>query len=115
LLELNRKSKIVNRKSRIVWFNPTAAAGRSFDCVEHRLAAQAILEIGMRRFASASADLRELTQMTVYREDPYLQTQRALTDARLSIAQKDLALARTKLEEPAGGTPGRATHGESIR
>jgi DNA-binding CsgD family transcriptional regulator len=79
-------------------------------CLAYRAAAK----IGMRRFASAGADLRELTQMTVYREDPYLQTQRALTDARLSIAQKDLTLARAKLEEPAGGTPGRATHGERL-
>ncbi|HKO75118.1 MAG TPA: LuxR C-terminal-related transcriptional regulator [Gaiellaceae bacterium] len=79
-------------------------------CLAYRAAAK----IGMRRLVSAGADLSDLMQMTVYREDPYLQTQRALTDARLSIAQRDLALARAKLEEPSRGNPSAATHGERI-
>lgn len=79
-------------------------------CLAYRAAAK----VGIRRFASASTDLTDLTQITVYREDPYLQTQRALTDARLSIAQKDLARARARLEEPSRGKPSPATYGERI-
>jgi LuxR family transcriptional regulator, maltose regulon positive regulatory protein len=79
-------------------------------CLAYRAAAK----IGLRQLASASADLSHLTRMTAYREDPYLQTQRALTDARLSIAQKDLASARATLEEPSQGDPSPATHGERM-
>jgi DNA-binding CsgD family transcriptional regulator len=79
-------------------------------CLAYRAAAK----IGLRQLASASTDLSHLTQITAYREDPYLQTQRALTDARLSIAKKDLVLARAKLEEPSHGDPSPATHGERM-
>jgi LuxR family transcriptional regulator, maltose regulon positive regulatory protein len=79
-------------------------------CLAYRAAAK----IGLRQLASASTDLRQLTQITAYREDPYLQTQRALTDARLSIAQRDLALARAKLEEPSQEDATPATHGERM-
>ena len=75
---------------------------------------RAAAKIGLRQLASASTDLRQLTQITAYREDPYLQTQRALTDARLSIAQRDLALARAKLEEPSREDPTPATDGERM-
>jgi LuxR family transcriptional regulator, maltose regulon positive regulatory protein len=79
-------------------------------CLAYRAAAK----IGLRQLASASTDLSHLTQITAYGEDPYLQTQRALTDARLSIAKKDLAQARAKLEEPSQGDPSPATLGERM-
>src|SRR3954454_22587890 len=41
--------------SRIIRRNPAAAAGRSFDGIEHSLTAQAILKIGVRRFAYGDA------------------------------------------------------------
>ena len=79
------------------------------------LAYRASAKIGLRQLASASSDLRLLVQtVAAHREDPYLQTQRAITDARLSIAQADLSSARKKLEEPSKGEPSSATHGERV-
>jgi ATP/maltotriose-dependent transcriptional regulator MalT len=76
------------------------------------LAYRASAKIGLRQLLSASNDLLVLAQTSAHWEDPYLQTQRALTDARLSIAQADLPSARRKLEEPARGAPSSVTQGE---
>jgi len=79
-------------------------------CLAYRAAAK----IGLRQLASAGSDVALLIKTTAHQEDPYLQTQRALTEARLSIARRDLLLARVKLEQPSRGDPSAATLGERI-
>jgi DNA-binding NarL/FixJ family response regulator len=79
-------------------------------CLAYRAAAK----IGLRQLASAASDVGLLIQTTAHQEDPYLQTQRALTEARLSIARRDLLFARAKLEQPSRRDPSAATLGERI-
>lgn len=79
-------------------------------CLAYRAAAK----VGLRQLASAGSDIALLVQTTAHREDPYLQTQRALTEARLLIARQDLASARAKLEQLPHGEPSPSTLGERI-
>jgi ATP/maltotriose-dependent transcriptional regulator MalT len=80
-------------------------------CLSYRAGAR----IGLRQLASASRDLALIAQTTAHREDPFLQTQRLLMDARLSIAERDLQGARDKLETPGIRTPSDpGTHGERL-
>ena len=79
-------------------------------CLVYRAAAK----IGLRQLVSAGSDIALLIETSTHREDPYLQTQRALTEARLAIARRDLASARAKLEQPSRGDPSASTHGERI-
>jgi LuxR family transcriptional regulator, maltose regulon positive regulatory protein len=79
-------------------------------CLAHRAGAK----IGLRQFASAGTDLMLITQSAVHLEDPYVQTQRALVDARLAIARSDLSSARKILEGKFDGAPDRRTQGERM-
>ncbi|HET6657717.1 MAG TPA: LuxR C-terminal-related transcriptional regulator [Gaiellaceae bacterium] len=79
-------------------------------CLAYRAAAK----VGLRQLASAGSDIALLVQTTAHREDPYLQTQRALTEARLLIARRDLSSAQTKLEQSSHGDPSPSTLGERI-
>jgi DNA-binding CsgD family transcriptional regulator len=79
-------------------------------CLAYRAGAQ----IGLRRLASANRDLALLAQTAAHWEDPYLQTQRSLMEARLSIAQGDLPGAQAKLENLSKGMPDSVTQGERL-
>ncbi|HEX5467715.1 MAG TPA: LuxR C-terminal-related transcriptional regulator [Gaiellaceae bacterium] len=79
-------------------------------CLSYRAGAR----IGVRQLASANRDLALIAQTPAHWEDPYLQTQRVLMDARISIAEGDLAGAQRKLESPTTRRPDPATHGERL-
>jgi LuxR family transcriptional regulator, maltose regulon positive regulatory protein len=79
-------------------------------CLAYRAAAK----VGLRQLVSAASDVALLIQTTAHREDPYLQTQRALTEARLSIARRDLSSAQERLEQSSYRDPSPSTLGERI-
>jgi LuxR family transcriptional regulator, maltose regulon positive regulatory protein len=79
-------------------------------CLAYRAAAS----IGLRHLRAARRDLRELSRIHSWREDPYLQTEHLLMRVRLALAQGDLGVARTIATDFPRTLPDGATLGEHL-
>lgn len=89
------------------------ALGHDF-AIASCLAYRAASEIGCRELEAARKDLREMSLVRATLEDPYLQTEYALMQVRLALAEGNLVRAQMFVEAASRGTPDRATRGERL-
>jgi ATP/maltotriose-dependent transcriptional regulator MalT len=77
-------------------------------CLAYRAAA----EVGSRRLQAARRDISRMSHVRATHEDPYLQTEYKLMNARMALAEGALVVAREVLDVPSRDATDRATTGE---